>query len=173
MIAADAVKVSGLMLFVALLQVSVATPLEVANGHPDVVLVVLVAVALLRGPTVGAIAGFWAGLVIDVAAFQTLGLSSLVLTLAGYAAGRFGEATSRRSSHPPLIAVALATVAVALASAVFHFMLGERVPASELLGRFLLPTLALNVLLAYPLYRLTRRVFPTPERERRREVLVG
>ena len=165
--AVDAVKVSGLMLFVALLQVSVATPLEVANGHPDVVLVVLVAVALLRGPTVGAIAGFWAGLVIDVAAFQTLGLSSLVLTLAGYAAGRFGEATSRRSPHPPLIAVGLLTVAVALGSAVLNFMLGQTVPASELFGAVLLPTLALNLLLAHPLYRLTRRLFPVALRPRR------
>lgn len=162
----DASKAMGLLLFVGLLQVSIATPIEVVRGHPDVVLVLLVAIALLRGPLLGSVAGFWAGLVLDVAAMQTLGLSSLLLTVAGYCAGRFGEATSRSSPHPPLVAVAAATVALGVASAVLHFMLGQSAPASELLGQVLLPTLALNLLLAYPLYRLCRRLFPVPERER-------
>ena len=165
--ALDAAKAAGLLLVVALFQVSIASSLAVASGHPDVVLVFLVAIALLRGPLVGAIAGFWAGLVLDVATLETLGLSSLLLTLAGYWAGRFGEVARKRSPHPPLFGVALATAALALASAVLHFMLGETVPASQLFGRVLLPTVALNVLLAVPVYRLCSHIFPVAERERR------
>ena len=129
-------------------------------------LVLVVSIALLRGPLFGACAGFWAGLVLDVASFQTLGLTSLLLTLTGYWCGRFGDATTRSSAHPPLIAVALATIAVALGSSLLHFMLGSSVPASELFGRVLLPTLALNLLVAYPLYRLCRRLFPPTQRAR-------
>ena len=47
-------------------------------------------------------------------------------------------------------------------------MLGESVPAGALFGQVLLPTLALNVLLAFPLYRLAVRVFPIPLREQRK-----
>ena len=170
--ALETLKAVGFLFVAALVQVSLATPVEVANGHPDVVLVVLVAVALLRGPLVGALAGFWAGLVVDMAALQTLGLSSLLLTLTGYWAGRFGELTTRSSPHPPLIAVALATVAVVVGSGLVHFMLGQGAPAAVLLGQVLLPTVALNLLLAYPVYRLAERVFPVVQRERREAAVV-
>ncbi len=164
---ADAWKAVALLFVAAILQVSIVSPLEVARGHPDLVLVLVVAIALLRGPVLGAVGGFWAGLVVDVAALQMLGLSSLLLTVAGYSAGRFGEITSRSSPHPPLIAVALATVGVVLGSAMLHFMLGLGASAGEVLVQVLLPTLALNLLLAYPVYRLSVRVFRAPAREPR------
>ena len=164
---ADALKVGALLLFAVLVQASIASTIEVAEGHPDVVLVLVVGIALLRGPTVGACAGFWAGLVLDVALLETLGLSSLLLTMAGYFAGRFGEVTSRSSAHVPLVAVVLATLGVGLASGVLHFMLGSTLSASDFFVAVLLPTLALNMLLAYPLYRLERLVFPMAPRERR------
>jgi len=164
-------KAAGLVVVLALLQLTLVTPFEVASGHPDVLLCFLVSLALLRGPVVGALVGFAAGLVLDLASFGTVGLSSLVLTLAGYWAGRFGVATTRSSPHPPIIAVALATVWVAVGLTVVNFLLGQSVPAGELFGRVLLPTLALNVLITYPVYRLTERLFPVAPRAGREAVL--
>jgi rod shape-determining protein MreD len=163
----DALKAGALLLFAALVQVSVTSNVEVAEGHPDILLVLVIGIALLRGPAFGACAGFWAGLVLDVASFQTLGLTSLLLTLAGYFAGRLGEVTKKSSPHPALVAVTIGTIGVGLASAVLHFMLGSSVSASEFFVGMLLPTLALNLLLAYPLYGLCRRLFPVSPRERR------
>lgn len=168
----DALKTAVLMLVAALVQISFVTPISIAGGHADLVLVVLVSLALLRGPMLGAVGGFWAGFVLDIGTMQPLGLSSLVLTLAGYWTGRFGEATTRNSPHPPLIAAALATVWVALGSAIFNFMLGQSVPAGQLFGHVLLPTLALNVLIAYPVYKLVGRIFKTDPRDRREPAVV-
>jgi cell shape-determining protein MreD len=67
----------------------------------------------------------------------------------------------------PLVAVVLATLGVGFGSAVLHFMLGSTLSAGDFFVAVLLPTLALNMLLAYPLYRLERRVFPLAPRERR------
>jgi rod shape-determining protein MreD len=167
-----ALKAGLLLLFAGLVQVSVTSSIHVASGHPDLLLVLVIAVALLRGPTFGAAAGFWAGLVLDIASFQTLGLTSLLLTLAGYFAGRLGEVTTKSSAHPSLIAVTVGTIGVALGSAVVNFMLGTTVSASELFAAMLLPTLALNLLLAYPLYGLCRRLFPVLPREHREAVPV-
>jgi rod shape-determining protein MreD len=164
---ADALKAGALLLLAALVQVSIASAIEVAEGHPDVVLVLVVSIALLRGPMFGAVAGFWAGLVLDVASLETLGLTSLLLTLAGYFAGRLGDVTTRSSAHPSIVAVGLATIGVAVGSAVLHFMLGLTLSAAEFFVGVLLPTLALNLLLAYPLYGLCRRVFYAQPRERR------
>jgi rod shape-determining protein MreD len=168
----DALKVGVLLLFAALVQVSITANIQVASGHPDILLVLVISIALLRGPAFGASAGFWAGFVLDIASFQTLGLTSLLLTLAGYFAGRLGEVTKKSSAHPALLAVAIGTVGVTLGSAVLHFMLGETVSAYELFVGMLLPTLALNLLLAYPLYGLCRRIFPVTPRERREVIPV-
>jgi rod shape-determining protein MreD len=137
------------------------------------VLVLVVAIALLRGPVFGACAGFWGGLVLDVASLGTLGFQSLLLVIAGYLSGRFGEVTTRASAHPPLIAVVLVTVGVAVGSAILHFMLGSTVSATQFFLAILLPTLALNMLLAYPLYRLCRRIFGTLPRARREVTALG
>jgi rod shape-determining protein MreD len=163
----DALKAGGLLLFAALVQVSISSNIQVASGHPDVLLVLVIAIALLRGPAFGAAAGFWAGLVLDVISFQTLGL-----TLAGYFAGRLGEVTKKSSAHPALLAVTIGTIGVGLGSAILHFMLGETVSAAEFFVGMLLPTLALNLLLAYPLYGLCRRIFPVAPRERREVIPV-
>jgi rod shape-determining protein MreD len=164
----DAAKAAVLLLFAGLVQVSVLSSVEVAEGHLDLVLILVVSIALLEGPAFGAVAGFWAGLVLDVSSLETLGLTSLLLTLAGYFAGRFGDVTSRTSAHPPLVAVVLATIAVGFGSAVIHFMLGSGISAAEFFAGVLLPGLALNMLFAYPVFRLIRRIFTT-EAARRRE----
>lgn len=173
MTALEVVKGAVLLFVAALLQVSIVPTIEIADGRPDVLVVLVVSLALLRGAAAGACAGFWAGLVFDVASFGTLGLTSLLLVLVGYGAGRFGEATSRRSAHPLLIAVALATLGFGVGSLVLHYMLGATIAASHFVVGVLLPGLALNLLLAYPVYALARRLFPLPARERREVSLAG
>jgi rod shape-determining protein MreD len=163
---ADAIKAGALMVVAALVQVSLASTIEVAEGHPDVVLVLVIGIALLRGPVFGAVVGFWAGLVLDVVSLETLGLTSLLLTLVGYFAGRLGDVTTKSSAHPSLVAVAFGTIGFGLGSAVLHFMLGSTISAAEFFVGVLLPSLALNLLLAYPLYGLCRRIFQPEPRER-------
>jgi rod shape-determining protein MreD len=163
----EALKAGALLTVAALVQVMFVSQIEVASGSPDLVLVLLVVLALLRGPLLGAVLGFWSGFVLDLATFETLGLTSLLLTIAGYGSGRLGEVMSKSSPHPPLIAVALATIGVLLGSAFLHFVLGTTASPSALFGRVLLPTLALNLLLAWPIHRLVRRLFPFATRERR------
>jgi rod shape-determining protein MreD len=168
--AVDVVKTAALLALACVVQVSILSAIDVADATPDLVLVLLVAIALLRGPLIGAAAGFWAGLVLDTASLETLGLTSLLLTLVGYWSGRFGDATTRSSSQPPLVAVALMTVAVTLGGALVHFLLGDTVSLSRVLVGVLLPALALNLLITIPVYRLARRVFRPQLPRRRSEV---
>ena len=165
---ADAAKFA-LLLFVAVLaQVAVFTPLEVAGGHPDVVLVVLLVTALLRGSIFGAVGGFWAGFLIDVATLGTLGFTSLLLTLAGYWIGRYGETTGADRTHAPFLAVAVVTVLYAIGDIVLRFVVGE--PASARVAAETLPaTFVLNLILTAPVYFFCRRLFDRADRARARE----
>lgn len=171
----DVVKAAVLLLVAAILQVTFVNSFELAEGHAEIVLLALVGLALLRGPIFGACAGFYAGLVLDTATLGTLGLTSLLLTLAGYAAGRFGEATSQHQNQRArvVLAVTTITIGVALLALVVNTLLGESVSADLVFGRVLLPTLALNLMLSLPAYWVSRKLFPPPaRRERDREVAV-
>jgi rod shape-determining protein MreD len=155
---------------VTILQVSAFSAVSIGGGGPDVLLVTLVSIALLRGAVAGAITGFAAGLIVDLTTLETLGLTSLVLTLAGYWAGRYGETTGRSRLHAPLVATVSATVLIALGGYGLHSMLGEPVSARAVLVA--LPATVLgNALLAYPVFGLIRRLVGTTDRvERAREV---
>lgn len=169
--ALDVAKTALLVFFVAILQVTILGSIDVAGGAPDLVLVTLVAVALLRGPIFGAVAGFYAGLLVDTATLETLGLTSLVLTLAGYWIGRYGETTGRDRIQAPVLSVLVITVLYAVGGYVLRFVLGDAVSARLVLVESLLPGIIFNCLLAVPVYALCRRLLhPVEGFDRSREV---
>jgi rod shape-determining protein MreD len=150
---------AGALVFVAaLLQAGVVSSTFVFGGAPDLLLVVVVALGLLRGSIAGAVLGFAGGLVVDVLTLDTLGVTSLVLTLAGFWAGRYGETTGRGRALAPLLAVGVITVLAGFFGMVLRYMLGDEVVAHRALVTALIPALVLNLVLAYPVYRLTRRI---------------
>jgi len=160
----DGVKAAALLFVAAVFQVSVFSQVHVFGAVPDVMLVTLVAVALLRGSVVGAIGGFCAGLVVDTATLGTLGLTSLVLTLAGYWIGRYGETTGRDRAHAPFLSVAVVTVLYQFGLLVVHFVLGESAPAGAV-ARSLVPAIVLNLILTAPIYALARRLLRPVNRD--------
>jgi rod shape-determining protein MreD len=160
---ADGLKAAALVFVAAIMQVSIFADVHILGGVPDLLLVTLVAVALLRGAIVGAAAGFFAGLLVDTATLGQLGLTSLVLTIAGYWIGRYGETTGRDRGHAPFLSIAVVTVLFAYGVLIVHFMLGERAPAGAV-TRGLVPTIVLNLILTGPAYALVRRLLRPHER---------
>jgi rod shape-determining protein MreD len=162
-VTADGLKAAALLFVAAIFQVSIFTQVHVLDGVPDFLLVTLVAVALLRGSIVGAVGGFFAGLLVDTATLGQLGLTSLVLTIAGYWIGRYGETTGRDRRHAPFLSVAVVTILYSFGLLIVHFVLGERAPAGPVF-RGLLPAIVLNLILTGPVYALARRVLRPVER---------
>jgi rod shape-determining protein MreD len=160
--AAEVLK-AGIVFFVAVvLQAAIVSAVEPGGGTADLVLVTLTAVALLRGAVFGALAGFYAGFLLDAANLETLGLSSLLLTLAGYWIGRYGETTGRDRAHAPLLAIAVVTVLYTLGGLAMHYLLGDAVSAQSGLVDALPAQLLLNLVLMIPVYALARRIFARP-----------
>jgi len=170
----DVVKAAVLVVVASIVQISIVNSFELAEGRADIVLLCIVGIALLRGPIFGASAGFAAGLIVDVGTLGTLGLTSLLLTLGGYWAGRLGDATSDQRNQVAriLVAVTLLTVGVGIGSMIVHLLLGESVPVGMIVGRVLLPSLLLNLVLAVPVYLFCRVLFRPPA-PRERELPIG
>ena len=163
----DSFKAAGLVFLAAILQASVFSSVTILNGTPDLLLVTIICVALLRGPIIGAAAGFWGGLLLDVANLATLGVTSLLLLVAGYWTGRYGETTGRDRAHAPFVSVAVITFLYALGSLAFHFVLGEPAPARTVLWATLFQGIALNLILTWPVYKLASLILRQPDRRER------
>ena len=152
-----------LVLLAAVVQVTVITGIRVLGAEPDLLLVTIVCVALVAGSLPGAIAGFAGGLVVDVMTLGTLGTTSIVLTLAGYWAGRYGETTGRgRAYAPPLAAFAISLLA-GIGGVALHFLIGQPVSAREALV-VAVPSAVLTALLALGVHRLCRAFLAVPDR---------
>jgi rod shape-determining protein MreD len=171
-IASDTAKAAALLFFVVVVHLSITGNVEILGGRPNLLLVTLVCVALLRGAIFGAVAGFSAGLLADTGVFGTLGFTALLLTLAGYWTGRYGETTGRDRAHAPLLSIGVVTVAYQIAALMLRFMLGQNAPAGEIFLA-LMPTVALNLLLTAPIYALTRRLLRPREWVPREVRLLG
>jgi rod shape-determining protein MreD len=161
-VALDVLKAAIVFFVAVVVQVAIVSAFEPGGGTADLVLVSLTAVALLRGSVFGAVAGFYAGFLLDTANLGTLGLSSLLLTLIGYWIGRYGETTGRDRAHAPLLAIAVVTVLYALGSLAMNYLLGEPVSARSGLVDALPVQIVLNLLLTIPVYALCRRLFARP-----------
>jgi rod shape-determining protein MreD len=170
--AADIAKAGALLFFAVVLQLSIMAQVTILGGHPNLLLVALVCVALLRGAVFGAVAGFSAGLLADTGVFGTLGFIALLLTLAGYWTGRYGETTGRDRAHAPLLSVAVITLLYQVAALVLRYMLGQNAPGGAIFAG-LVPTMLLNLILTFPVYALARRLLRPREWAPREVRLLG
>lgn len=99
-----------LVLVAITLQISVAPHLAVTGVVPDVLLVLVVAVAFAEGPQYAAQLGLFAGFALDLAppADHTIGRWALTLVIVGYLAG-----IVRQDAARSLLATVVATAACA------------------------------------------------------------
>lgn len=172
MTAGGIARAAALVFAAALLQAVIVSSLVVSGGSPDVLLLVVISLGLLRGSIPGAVAGFTGGLVVDLLTLDTLGVTSLVLTLAGFWAGRYGETTARGRRLPPLLAAGALTVLAGLFALVLHYMLGYDVDARQALLTALPPALVANLVLALPVHAVVRWAVRERELEPAAEVEV-
>jgi rod shape-determining protein MreD len=161
-----------------ILQLTTVSQVAVFGVPADLSPLLVAAVGLLCGSIAGASFGFGLGLFMDTLLAQTLGLTSLVLLAAGYAAGRLRELRDPAHALVPVAVGAAATAVAAIGFSVLQFLLGVDAPVSLMLVRQILMTIVLNTLLALPVYAVCRRVLlpflpDDPRRRRRRAYTTG
>lgn len=158
-----------LLLYVAvLLQGTLAPAIAIGNVRPDFPFLVVILVALREGAAGGALAGFVAGLFIDLGSAQRLGVSSLMNSLIAFGVGSIADRIVRESAVTRmivvLIAVALRDQVVAATSLAEGFVDGVR-----LIATFSVPGGIYSALFAAPAMALADR-FILWEKEKKRAV---
>jgi rod shape-determining protein MreD len=131
-----------------LVQSTVVPALGVWSVVPDLPVVLVVLLALRRGPEVGCVIGFALGLAQDVIAGGPLGLQALSKSVIGFVAGDLPRWCLVSNPVVPVVAAVMATVVDGVLRfavlQLFHY------PAAfgDLLGRVILPQAAYNGVLA-------------------------
>jgi rod shape-determining protein MreD len=154
------VVLGGLVLLAVVLQGAVVARLPLPGSPPDLVLVVVAAVALLEGPRTGMLVGFVAGVLSDLSTDHELGRLALVYVLAGLLAGLLQDDVGGPVLVPVLAGGAGALVAV-LGYAAEGVLLGDERVTGGALWRSLLSTVpycaALTPVVVPPVRALLRR----------------
>ncbi|EME97844.1 rod shape-determining protein [Streptomyces mobaraensis NBRC 13819 = DSM 40847] len=142
---------TALVVVALVLQVSVFARLHLPGAVPDLLLLVVVALGLVYGHTGGALVGFGAGLLADLAppADHATGRYALVLCVVGYLVGLARPETGRlRSATVPLLVVLGAAVVSTLLYAGVGALVGDTAARHVGLTGLLLTAALYDLLLA-------------------------
>jgi rod shape-determining protein MreD len=138
-----------LVIVAVILQVVVINRLPLPAGHPDLVVLVVVAIALVSGPERGAMFGFFAGFMADVMppAAHIAGRLAFAYTIVGYAVGLLHD-TEETPVIKTILVVASGSGAAVLIYAGLGALLGDVRITPSSTAHSLLATVVYDVVLA-------------------------
>ena len=152
-----AVTCGLLLLGAGVLQSTLMTRVDLFGGRPDLVLLVVIAWAMQRGPSEGIVAGIAGGFVLDSLSGTPFGVHTVLLGIIGFCSS-LGESALYRGSLPLFLgAAALASVAYHVALALALQMLGWQPPGLARFTQVAAPSALLNALLMPGAFWLVRR----------------
>jgi rod shape-determining protein MreD len=157
-------KVLLVLVIAVVLQTVLLSQISILGVTADLFLILTVVVAVSRGSLEGAVFGFFAGLVADIAYYQPLGVRAFIYVLAGYFVGLF---VARFGTVSPWSVALLAGITSFLAQflfGLFQYVMGPRAGFLSMIGTQMLPEAVLDGLIAAPLYVFLVRTRLLPAR---------
>jgi len=150
---------SAVIVTALLLQSTVFAQVKLLGVRPELMYVVTILMAIIEGPSEGAIVGFAGGMAQDFLLDQPKGITALTLTLLGYAIGLARQYIVSPSPLLPAILVAVGTFAGVVFYEIVSFLLGQLDDPLMFSLRVALLTALYNAILTPLVYPVLRRIF--------------
>ena len=150
-----AIAVALLIVTSILLQTTVLSEIRLLGAKPELLYLLTISLALLDGPSEGAVVGFFGGMSEDFLLHQPKGITALTLTLLGYAIGLSRQYIVSASPLLPTMLVAAGTFVGAMFHGTVSFLLGQQTQFAYLARTAMLSGLYGGLLtpLLYPVIR--------------------
>ncbi|HSD01040.1 MAG TPA: rod shape-determining protein MreD [Gaiellales bacterium] len=164
----DAVKIALCVFVLAVLEVAATPQITPFGGGPDLIVILVVALALWRGVEAAAVAGFAGGLLLDAVTFEHLGMASLVYVGVAWAVATYSR---RREAGPGMLEppppralpwLLAGATAAQLGSLVLHVLLGDHPAPAVLFWHQIAPAILQTTLIGLALLPVLRRIFRPP-----------
>jgi rod shape-determining protein MreD len=149
---------SLLVLTALILQTTLLPHLALFHVVPDLMLVVIICIGLVRGPSSGALAGFAGGMLRDLLLDAPTGLSALAYLTVGYVVGAVRPYVQSSSVAVPLIGVFAGSVVGTAFYTLLALLLGVPAQPLDRVAQVILLTGVYNTLLVPFAYPVVRRV---------------
>ncbi len=146
-----AVIAEAVLLYI--LQTSVFTSIALAGVVPDLLLILVVSVAFMRGRIPAMLTGVICGLAIDFTYSSFIGLFAVMYLIIGYLAGFSNKIYDENDYTIPLILIGVAELFYNLLYYLVFYLLQGKLNIGYYLVRFMFPRVIYTVLLAILLYK--------------------
>lgn len=140
------------------LQSSLYQFISLARVMPNLMIILVVSNAYMRGRTTGMLVGFFSGLLIDILFGNVIGLYTMLLLLIGYVAGFANKIYSRDDFTLPLIFIALANFIYQFLYYIFEFLLRGKLDFLYYFRVLILPEVIYTVAVATVFYKLLQTI---------------
>ncbi|CRZ34362.1 rod shape-determining protein MreD [Herbinix hemicellulosilytica] len=140
------------------LQSSLYQFINLANVMPNLLIILVVATAYMRGKTTGMTVGFFSGLLVDIQFGNLIGLYALLMMLIGYVAGFANKIYSRDDYTLPLFFIAIADFVYQFLYYILEFLIRGRLDFLYYLRAKILPEIIYTVAVSVILYKLLHMI---------------
>ncbi len=142
----------AIVLFI--LQVTVFKVLEIASISPDLMIILVVSFALMKGRREGIFLGFLCGAFVDLFFSPCLGFYALLYMIVGYVNGLFRNEFFAEDIKLPLILIASSELVLNLLVYIFMFFFRGDFAIGYYMVNLIIPTVIYTVMMSVLLYPL-------------------
>ena len=164
--------ITGIVLiFTIICQSTLVQFIEILNTKPNLIIMLIIYFALLRGNIEGGIVGFFGGLLLDISMGKAIGINSLIGMYIGIAVGSFNKRFYKESYLVALLFTFVFTILYELIFYFLNYFLWGDTRIIYAFNHFILPETVYNCILTIPVYALiskTNRKFIIRERNTRK-----
>jgi rod shape-determining protein MreD len=160
------VSITLIILTALLLQSTIFGEIRLLGARPELIYLVTILLAMMEGPSEGAVVGFAGGMAQDFLLNQPKGMTALTLTLLGYVIGTLRQYIVTPSPWLPVILAGVGTFAGVVFYGSIAFLLGQLDTGWAYLLKVASLSGAYNALLTPVVYPLLKRVSQTSSRRR-------
>lgn len=151
------------------LQSSLFHYISLAGVVPNLLLILVVSTAYMRGRLPGLLVGFFSGLLVDLFYGSIVGLYALLYLLIGYLAGYTNRIYSEDDYTLPLLFIGIGDLLYTFFYYVFEFLLRSRLNLPFYFIRFMVPEIIYTVASSVILYKLLNMVNSRLDRKLKQE----
>ena len=153
-----------------ILQCSVLPAVAIGGISHNLLVILTVSFALMRGRREGMFVGFMCGFLADLFFGSALGFQTLVYMYMGYLCGSCYRLFYDDDIKMPILLIAASDLAYGIIFYIFEFLLRGRVQFTFYLGRIILPEVVYTIVLTIVCYRLLMWINHRLERAEQRSV---